>query len=489
MDQLTSSNFEDDGEMRVLNSLLEAFGSVCSLEEIADAYCKSKHDVNRTGEILYQLQTSKSSGEVHASTGGSDHVESKQSLHEYSPVESLESALPCKKSKEQSSKASASLGTVSSVIGHTYARATLSPTETSRTSKPLIVEMKGLINEDHESGHVASCITTLKESMSDKDVGEFLFSMLGDGFQLRTDVIQEIFGECGYNAKDSMEELSTLSEKALEKTQNFKHDITQNFTGLSSETESCISGQSYPSSSNERTSIEQSNLDKEKSSLSREILESLFHAPARSDEKPRKRLEWGLNRTRVVGQKVVSEPPEKLSPLPLVDISMFRPDVNDVLDEDDKFHLLRKATKQHWSTMKEYYVAAVDAFNKGDRAQVSYLIEQGRYYNQLAREANEKSQQEILETKNDQCDLPLDLHEHDPKEAVKLLKTHICSLARMPSFRYLKVMLNTGAEDTTKGKRRRMVIGFLEKKSIKWTEEEGNPGTILIKLDEIDPIN
>ena len=72
--------------------------------------------------------------------------------------------------------------------------------------------------------------------------------------------------------------------------------------------------------------MEQSNLDKEKSSLSMEILESLFHAPLRSDQEPRKRLEWGLNRTRVVGQQVVSKPLEAVPQPPPINIRHIKPD-------------------------------------------------------------------------------------------------------------------------------------------------------------------
>ncbi|XP_039139126.1 putative nuclear RNA export factor SDE5 isoform X1 [Dioscorea cayenensis subsp. rotundata] len=484
MDQFSSSGFENDDETRALISLLSAFGSVCSLDEIADAYCKGERDVNRTGEILCQLQTSKSNGDVQGSNKGLDHPEPTQSLHGHTVVETT---LPDKNSKGKSSKACASLGTVSSVMGRTYCKTTPSLNETSRTSKPLIVEMKGSIEEDHEIDLITSRIADLKASIHDKDVEEFLFSMLGDGFQLRKDVIREVLGQCGYNVKDSMEELLALSNKSMDKQRHLNCDTAQNVTGENLEIKACGSSQSHLSSSSGRNSTEQSNLDEEKSSLSREILESLFHAPPRSDQEPRKRLEWGLNRTRVAGQQIVSKPLEAVPQPPLISIRHIRPDFENTLDENDQYSLLRKAAKQHWSTMKEYYVAAVDAFNDGDRAKANYLLEQGKYYNQLAREADEKSQQEILNMKSsEQCDFPLDLHEHNPKEAVKLLKVHIRSLASMPSFRYLKVVLETDAMDAKNGRRRRSVTRFLEKDLINWTEEDGNPGTILIKLDEIN---
>ena len=88
--------------------------------------------------------------------------------------------------------------------------------------------------------------------------------------------------------------------------------------------------------------------------------------------------------------------------------------------------------------------------------------------------------------------ITLDLHDHRPKEALSLLKLHLRSLANIPckkshshefylcflisflfkgqawldnymsfcfivAFRHLKVIMDTDAEDITKGKRKRMV--------------------------------
>lgn len=39
------------------------------------------------------------------------------------------------------------------------------------------------------------------------------------------------------------------------------------------------------------------------------------------DEEPKKRLEWGLNRTRVVGQKVVTKPLDDVVFKPLSDMA------------------------------------------------------------------------------------------------------------------------------------------------------------------------
>lgn len=49
---------------------------------------------------------------------------------------------------------------------------------------------------------------------------------------------------------------------------------------------------------------------------------ALFDAPARCEEVPKKRLAMGLNRTRVVGQKVVARPPEDVVLKPLSDVAI-----------------------------------------------------------------------------------------------------------------------------------------------------------------------
>ncbi|MCL7034767.1 hypothetical protein MKW94_025919 [Papaver nudicaule] len=42
-------------------------------------------------------------------------------------------------------------------------------------------------------------------------IEEFLFEMLGNGFELDMEVIRDVLGTCGYDAKKSMERLTDLS--------------------------------------------------------------------------------------------------------------------------------------------------------------------------------------------------------------------------------------------------------------------------------------
>ena len=79
----------------------------------------------------------------------------------------------------------------------------------------------------------------------------------------------------------------------------------------------------------------------------------------------------------------------------------------------------------------------------------------------------------------------LDLHDHGSREAIRLLKCHLSSLAGIPSFEYLKVIIDASNQENTKGSRRRAILKLLEQEAIKWIEGE-TAGTILIRLDSID---
>lgn len=114
-------------------------------------------------------------------------------------------------------------------------------------------------------------------------------------------------------------------------------------------------------------------------------------------------------------------------------------------------------------------------------------MEDGHRYQEKARQADEESNQKILETRNSETDILLDLHDFEAKEAVRLLKCHLLRISGISSFKYLKVILETNDVDNKKEARRRLVMKLLNKESIEWIEEKGNPGTILIRIDMIDP--
>ncbi|KAF6142037.1 hypothetical protein GIB67_038005 [Kingdonia uniflora] len=108
----------------------------------------------------------------------------------------------------------------------------------------------------------------------------------------------------------------------------------------------------------------------------------------------------------------------------------------------------------------------------------------GQFYNNKAREADEKSAQKTLECRKSEAqdEVTIDVHDQDAKGAIRLLKSHLTSLADQ----CLKVIVQTDAEDTSKRSLKRLVLKLLEKESIRWTEE-GNGGTILINVEDINP--
>ncbi|KAF8411161.1 hypothetical protein HHK36_003704 [Tetracentron sinense] len=312
MEPSSSRSSEYDGDERDLEVLLDAFGSVLSLRDIASAYCKAGRNAELTGEILYELQGSVSNTVSHASNVKSSNF-SFDKIYEKS-TKANEGARASK-----TKKYSVSMGTVSGVLGKGYVRPTPLANESSKATKPLKLDSKDLpVSELWEKESSADFVA--RNDTMQKDVEDFMFQMLGEGFQLDRGTIRE------------------------------------------------------------------------------------------------------------------------------------------VLDEEDSYEVLRRSAKENWVTMKEYYKASADAFAKGDRAQSYKLLEQGHFFNKKAREADEKSAQKILEIRNKETrdEMPLDLHDHGTKEALRLLKFHLTSISGISSMPYLKVILETNDEDVTKGARRRL---------------------------------
>ncbi|KAL1299498.1 hypothetical protein AAHE18_18G114800 [Arachis hypogaea] len=389
-----------DVEERDLSVLLESFGSLFSLEDIASAYCEAKRNVNMAAEILCASSNSDElKGTISEPTKVSSASEFPNSLHGKRNSGAV-------KSKPHR----VSLGTVSGVVG----------------------------KDERDSLKIEAA----KGSMRD-DVVNFLFQMLGDGFELDKDKIHDVLGLCGYDVKKTMEELLDMSASRLEKGDD-DH-------GLAGE-----------------------NLKDQHPDVS---------SASRSEELPKHRLPVRSTPYRY-GRRVVRIPDD--TPKVQQSTTVVPQVVKEESDEDENsYNVLRRAVRENWATMKEYYSAAVDAFAKGDYARADRLMEQGHFYNRMAREADEKSAQKLLQSSESNDDaIPLDLSEHEPKEALRLVKFHLTTLSGIHSIKYLKVIVGTGDEDK-KGTRKKLIIKQLSKNSIQWTEED-NGRILRLKLDEID---
>jgi len=215
----------------------------------------------------------------------------------------------------------------------------------------------------------------------------------------------------------------------------------------------------------------------DKSSLPREVLESLFKISESSEEPPPSTSYVSAMRLKRKSKKVPTQ--NSLANLSEATDALPKEGIE---EEEDEYSHLRKIASQHWGTMKSYYQEAAAAYSKGERARAGYLSEEGNYYKQIARETDEKASQRIFDIKNRdfQNDVTIDLHSQHVKDAIRLLKLHIQSLACISSIHCLKVITGNG-----RGRIKRAVTQFLEKEGINWTDE--NPGAIVIKIADVNP--
>ncbi|GMY31772.1 putative nuclear RNA export factor SDE5 [Fagus crenata] len=480
MQAVTSCDAHCDAEKRDLQGLLEVFGSAFSLEDIASAYCQARRKVYMASEILCAS---------HESTSNSATCVSKDKL-ECASSTSLEvssdlgtgDAMPSEMSSDnirqkshnggrttralKSKVCPASIGTVSGVIAKDYV--TLRPVTKGypEATKPPKLDSKELSISEIRSEEVPPSMRARKGTTCD-NIEEFMIKMLGDGFQLDENVIQEVLGFCGYDVQKSMEKLLDLSASTLEKC-----DDVVELAGKKS-SEKCQDLDS---------SCRVTKKDKDRLALQKEVLEALFTVPERCEEVPKRIVP--VRRSRAFGKPVVETFTDTATMHKIATVQPIEVTRDDE-DDENSYEVLRKAVKEYWITMKEYYQAAVDAFVKGDYTRANKLLEQGHFFNRKAREADEKSSEKLLETSGDDL-VSLDLHDHEPKDALSLLRLHLTSFSGIPAFKYLKVIVGTSDEDTKKGARKRLILKQLEKESIKWTEE-GDGRTIMIRVDVINP--
>ncbi|KAH0986689.1 hypothetical protein GBA52_013866 [Prunus armeniaca] len=467
MQAFSSPAASDDDQKRDLEYLLEVFSSMCSLKDIASAYCQARQNVEMAAEILCASHVSPSDGASSSkvkfegpSATSSEGMSSDKVLQN-----PLNGAGDTRASN--SKKNSVSVGTVSGMIGKEYIRPRSSTNESTEVKKPLKLELKEVPAFEIWSEEVESTMRAENSKMH-ADIEEFLFKMLGEGFKLDMDVIREVLGKSSYL---SMENLLFMSASILEKSDDI--------IGLSSLKSTEKSPDQH--SAHSKSPIE----EKDGLVLQKEVLEALFHVPERSEEAPKRSHPVREVKRYKAFRKFAVEPfRDTLVECKTATLAPEEVTSAEDGDGDNSYQVLRRSVKEHWITMKEYYKAAFDAFCEGDRVRTDKLLEEGHFYSRKAQEADEKYAQKLLEAQSREDVVSLDLHHHEPKESVRLLRLQLTYFSGIPDFKYLKVIV--GTNDTTGAARRRLIIKQLEKESIKWTEEE-NARTIWIRLDVIDP--
>ncbi|PON36773.1 silencing defective [Parasponia andersonii] len=483
----SGSGFDD--EERGLKGLLDAFGSAFTLDEIASAYCKADRNPDLAYEFLYQEQGSTSASTEAAANG--EARRSEQAPESLSVNLSDQSFEGNGNSRPWNPKnGPVSVGSVSSIIGKAYIRTARSTNASGKSNKPMKLDSK-VLPVSELWGEEAKSNSERNDGMHN-EMEEFLFRMLGDGFKLERDVIRQVLEACGYDMPKSMGKLFDLSAATLDNKNRSVSGSTDELMGLRSKAEvpshqmKCTNNSGGTEDTSSNSSKELSTGQKQRNHLERDILTSLFSVPEKkNDYVLPKQKAMAVKSSGIFGE-AVAEPPCDF----VVEqkTAAVYPQTHDECDKDEDSYLaLRNGVKEYYRLMKDYYQAAVTAFVKGNHVLAGRLLEEGRLYHKRAREADEESNIMILKTKDveEQDELLLDLHDHGSKDAIQILKCHLSSLAGIPSFRCLKVIIETNEEDSSNRSRRRLVLKLLEKESIKWVEGE-NAGTILIRLDGID---
>lgn len=489
--------FTDDDSQN-LERLLDVFGSVVSLDEIAAAYCQAGRDPTVAGKILGRQQPSTSgttTSELEEKIEDSVTPTSESEFEEVGDSESV-SEIDAKRAGPSSSKQkrlSVSMGTVSSMIPKDYVTNRPLITETSTRIKPLKLSADDLFTPEPRDEKAPLDTAAMSETLP-SSVEEFLFKMLGSGFSLDRSVIEDVVGQCGYDLNKSMDKLLDMSASTLGKSDDIinigveKSVESPDFASVASQETTSMLDPAIRSKANNKTKngLNLSKREQEKYELGKEVLLALFDASSRHYDvheviRPLREVEKSRRSSHVVEKPLQGTLERQLL------IRTPQSDAKNGEENEESYKVIRKAVKEYWITMKEYYAAACEAFLKGDHDKARKLLEEGQFFMTKARETDERSSQNLLDTSCSSSKeiVTIDLHDLEPKDAVRLLKIQMTSLCGFSSIQYLKILVGITAEEAN-GPRKRLVRKFLERDSIAWTEEEN--GTVLvIRADVIDP--
>ncbi|CAL9195857.1 unnamed protein product [Musa hybrid cultivar] len=462
----------DDEQKRALNWLIDAFTSV-SVDQIASAYREAGGDPFKAAGILGAQLDDPAVGPA----GGREVMGSGNGFG----------------GSRRHKRVAAATGMVSDVIGKGYSGG-------GRRNKDRIVtnlQSKGCMNRMYKV----------------EEAQQFLCSMLGDESELGMGVVTDVLDQCGCDIEKALEVLLDISasscNKLKEKESQNRGIPRTNYSYTCPET----SRNDHPKNTinsfqlRDRTSDSAYHLsekehvfqpfvgynnrehglvladnevplpsksEQSKPALQQKVLESLFNIP-NSPKHESNCMNW---------KKVVTKVESFGQGLEFCSSSTEDTQSNAAYGKEDDYQVFRGVSKKHWDKMRTYYQEAAMAYSRGERAHASYLSEKGKFYRDIAREADEKASREIFETRNKHIKnmVTIDLHGQHVKQAIGLLKLHLLLFTYIPSVPYLKVITGCGADGVGKGKLKHAVLGLVEKEGVKWREE--NAGTLILSLDE-----
>ncbi|GJU27489.1 RNA-directed DNA polymerase, eukaryota, reverse transcriptase zinc-binding domain protein [Tanacetum coccineum] len=475
----TNATLSNDDDKN-LEFLLDVFGSKLSADDMASAYMEAGHNLYKACEILYDMLGSSSNNDRPVSirdltaapvspAGSMGTVGANGAAYARSGTLQNDSTKVTSQSKPK--KSGASMGTISGMIGADYGRSRVPTKKTPEITKPVKL-MSHEVPASQIWDEKPQLVKEKNESMN-KDVEQFLLQMLGDGFKLDMEVIREVVGGCGYDVHQSLEKLMSMSASTLD-----LGDATASTMEQTNSTDTC---ENLSKNYEEKLQVNDS---AQRSELEKEVLGNLFTVPERCELGPRTILPRLELRTRKYG--IVTGPLE--DPITVFKTPIVKKEVHGEgnVEIEDNYECLREAAKEHWTTMKQYYRAAAEAYVKGRKDVADKLVNEGHFYMAKAREANEMSAKLLTETRDDGEAISINFNDYDPKEARRLLKTQLKIMSGIPSIHYLKVMVGPNDDKTKPNARKRLITKLLENEKITWAEEQD--GQVLsIRIDVINP--
>lgn len=193
-----------DVDKKDLEELFEVLGSGFSLEDISSAFVSANFDKNLAGETLCGIHGSNSTtantGKSEAENAVSMKLASgrdsmRPMFSELSPKVFKMAPIGEKDTREFKSKRyPVSMGAVSSVLGKEYAKPKPLTHRSVEATKPLKLDSKDFpVSDVWREKNPPSMVA--RHGIMQAGVEEFLFQMLGNGFQLDMTLIQEVLGK------------------------------------------------------------------------------------------------------------------------------------------------------------------------------------------------------------------------------------------------------------------------------------------------------